>query len=186
MELQTINYDDKAIVKTMQETVARGTTPAEFALFVQYCKATGLNPFKKEIWCIKASQGLQIMTGINGFWAIANASDTFDGAEVGLINASGEWVKTVPDNSFIGAWCRVYRKDRRIPMEGEALLADYAKGFGLWKTAPRIMIKKVAESIALRKAFPQELKRLVHSGGNARRIRTEQTINRRCYTAEPK
>ena len=42
-------------------------------------------------------------------------------------------------------------------MEGEALLADYAKGFGLWKTAPRIMIKKVAESIALRKAFPQEL-----------------------------
>lgn len=157
MELQTINYDDKQIVKTMQETVARGTTPAEFALFVQYCKATGLNPFKKEIWCIKANQGLQIMTGINGFWAIANASSTFDGAEVGLINASGEWVKTVPDNSFIGAWCRVYRKDRRIPMEGEALLADYAKGFGLWKTAPRIMIKKVAESIALRKAFPQEL-----------------------------
>jgi phage recombination protein Bet len=157
MELQTINYDDKAIVKTMQETVARGTTPAEFSLFVQYCKATGLNPFKKEIWCIKANQGLQIMTGINGFWAIANASDTFDGAEVGLINASGEWVKTVPDNTFIGAWCRVYRKDRRIPMEGEALLADYAKGFGLWKTAPRIMIKKVAESIALRKAFPQEL-----------------------------
>lgn len=157
MELQTINYDDKQIVKTMQETVARGTTPAEFALFVQYCKATGLNPFKKEIWCIKASQGLQIMTGINGFWAIANASDTFDGAEVGLINASGEWVKTVPDNSFIGAWCRVYRKDRRIPMEGEALCADYGKSFGLWKTAPRIMIKKVAESIALRKAFPQEL-----------------------------
>ena len=157
MELTTINYDDKAIVKTMQETVARGTTPAEFALFVQYCKATGLNPFKKEIWCIKANQGLQIMTGINGFWTIANSSKDFDGAEVGLINASGEWVKTVPDNSFIGAWCRVYRKDRRIPMEGEALLADYAKGFGLWKTAPRIMIKKVAESIALRKAFPQEL-----------------------------
>jgi phage recombination protein Bet len=157
MELQTINYDDKQIVKTMQETVARGTTPAEFALFVQYCKATGLNPFKKEIWCIKANQGLQIMTGINGFWTIANSSKDFDGAEVGLINAQGEWVKTVPDNSFIGAWCRVYRKDRRIPMEGEALLADYAKGFGLWKTAPRIMIKKVAESIALRKAFPQEL-----------------------------
>ena len=156
-ELQTIDYSSAEIVKTMQATVARGTTPAEFALFVQYCKATGLNPFKKEIWCIKANQGLQIMTGINGFWAIANASKDFDGAEVGLINASGEWVKTVPDNSFIGAWCKVYRKDRRIPMEGEALLADYAKGFGLWKTAPRIMIKKVAESIALRKAFPQEL-----------------------------
>ena len=156
-ELQTIDYSSAEIVKTMQATVAKGTTAAEFALFVQYCKATGLNPFKKEIWCIKANQGLQIMTGINGFWAIANASKDFDGAEVGLINASGEWVKTVPDASFIGAWCKVYRKDRRIPMEGEALLADYAKGFGLWKTAPRIMIKKVAESIALRKAFPQEL-----------------------------
>jgi len=102
-ELQTIDYSSAEIVKTMQATVAKGTTAAEFALFVQYCKATGLNPFKKEIWCIKANQGLQIMTGINGFWAIANASKDFDGAEVGLINASGEWVKTVPDASFIGA-----------------------------------------------------------------------------------
>lgn len=36
-------------------------------------------------------------------------------------------------------------------------MADYNSGVGLWKHKPRIMIKKVAESIALRKAFAQEL-----------------------------
>lgn len=152
-----IDYTDKQILETLRNTVAVGATPSEFALFLEYCKSTGLNPFKKEIWFIKADGRIQMMTGINGFWSLANSFSEFDGAEVGLIDRDGNWVKSVPDDTFIGAWCRVYRKDRKIPMEGEALLSDYRKGFGLWRSAPRIMIKKVAESIALRKAFPQQL-----------------------------
>lgn len=153
-----IDYTDISVIDTLRNTVALNATPSELALFVEYCKSTGLNPFKKEIWFIKDHTGrLQMMTGINGFWSLANSFSEFDGAEVGLIDKEGNWVKSVPTDDFIGAWCRVYRKDRRIPMEGEALLSDYRKPFGLWKTAPRIMIKKVAESIALRKAFPQQL-----------------------------
>lgn len=37
------------------------------------------------------------------------------------------------------------------------MMADYDSGVGLWKFKPRIMITKVAESIALRKAFSQQL-----------------------------
>lgn len=156
--LVTIDYSDTQILETLRNTVAIGATPPEFALFLEYCKSTGLNPFKKEIWFIKGPDGrIQLMTGINGFWSMANSFSEFDGAETGLIDAEGNWVKSVPNDTFIGAWCRVYRKDRKIPMEGEALLSDYRKPFGLWKSAPRIMIKKVAESIALRKAFPQQL-----------------------------
>ena len=158
MELQTIDYDDKQIVKTMQETVARGTTPAEFALVCSILQSDGVKPLQERNLVHQSESRLanhdrhQWLSGLS-----LTQAKTLTALRWGLINAPGEWVKTVPDNSFIGAWCRVYRKDRRIPMEGEALLADYAKGFGLWKTAPRIMIKKVAESIALRKAFPQEL-----------------------------
>lgn len=157
--LTTIDYSNAELLTTLRNTVAVGATPAEFDMFVQFCRSTGLNPFKKEIWFIKDQRSgrLQMMTGINGFWTLANSFEEFDGAETGMISASGEWVKSVPDDSFIGAWCRVYRKDRRIPQEGEALLSDYKKPFGMWTTAPRIMIKKVAESIALRKAFPTQL-----------------------------
>lgn len=156
--LTTIDYSDDQTLATLRDTVAKGATPTELAMFCQFAKATGLNPFKKEIWFIKGNDGrIQMMTGINGFWTLANSFAEFDGAEGGLIDSEGNWVKSVTGSNFIGAWCRVYRKDRRIAMEGEAMLADYHKGFGLWKTAPRIMIRKVAESIALRKAFPQQL-----------------------------
>jgi phage recombination protein Bet len=156
--LTTIDYSNEQTLTTLRDTVAKNATPAELAMFIEFAKGTGLNPFKKEIWFIKGNDGrIQMMTGINGFWTLANSFAEFDGAEGGLIDTEGNWVKSVPNGNFIGAWCRVYRKDRRIAMEGEAMLADYSKAFGLWKTAPRIMIRKVAESIALRKAFPQQL-----------------------------
>lgn len=156
-QLSIIDYKDNHVLKVLKHTVAKGATDAEFALFVEYCKSTKLNPFKKEIWFIKAGDRLQLMTGINGYWTIANDHPAFDGAEGGFIDKDGNWTKSVPGNDFIGAWCRVYRKDRKYPMEGEAMMADYNSGVGLWKHKPRIMIKKVAESIALRKAFAQEL-----------------------------
>jgi phage recombination protein Bet len=152
-----IDFTNREIVATLKQTVAQGLSDPEFALFAEHCKGTGLNPFKKEVWAIKAGGRLQVMTGINGYWQIANRHPQFDGAETGMINKAGEWVKSVPGNDFLGAWCRVYRKDRKIAMEGEAFLSDYQKNTPIWTQTPRIMIKKVAESIALRKAFPQEL-----------------------------
>lgn len=151
------NWSDPGFINTIKATVAKGATDHEFAMFANFCKATGLNPMKREAWFIKVGEKVQIMTGINGYWQIANSHPMFDGAETGMINSNGEWVKTVAGNDFIGAWCKVYRKDRRLPMEGEALLSDYKKNSGLWTSSPRIMIKKVAQSIALRQAFSQEL-----------------------------
>jgi hypothetical protein len=106
----------------------------------------------------------QIMVGINGFHAIANSHQLYDGLEVGMIGKGGEYLPlTYPTNDYIGAWCKVYRKDRRIPVEGVAFMAEYGKGKvdakydSVWKSMPRVMIQKCAESVALRKAFPQEL-----------------------------
>ena len=157
IEGQGIDFAAPKMIETLKATVAQGLNDPEFAVFAEHCKATGLNPFKKEVWAIKAGGRLQIMTGINGYWQIANRHPQFDGAETGMITKAGEWVKSVPGNDFIGAWCRVHRKDRKVAMEGEALLSDYQKSTPIWTQTPRIMIKKVAESIALRKAFPQEL-----------------------------
>lgn len=143
----SINYDDAKIVHTLKATVAQGLTDEEFLLFAQHCKGTGLNPFKKEVWAIKAGNRLQIMTGLNGFLAIANSHPLFDGMEVEVDD----------DAKPTKATCRVYRKDRKYPAVGVAIMAEYRKDTPIWKQMPRVMLTKCAKSIALREAFPQEL-----------------------------
>lgn len=142
-----IDYGNAEVIKTLKATVAQGLTNEEFALFAQHCKGTGLNPFKKEVWAIKAGSRLQIMTGINGFLAIANSHPQFDGMEVEVDS----------DEKPTKAVCRVYRKDRKYPAEGVALLKEYGRDTPIWRQMPRVMLTKVAKSIALREAFPQEL-----------------------------
>lgn len=157
-ELTVLDFNSNDVVKTLKETVAQGLTNSEFALFAEHCKSTKLNPFKKEVWAIKAGGRLQLMTGINGYFTIANSHPQYDGYEEGYIGKNGEELPdTYAGNDYQGAWCKVYRKDRRMPAKGVAFNAEYNKGHGNWKTMPRVMILKCAESIALRKAFPQEL-----------------------------
>lgn len=157
-QLTVINYSAPEVVRTLKATVANGLTDPEFMLFVEHCKGTGLNPFKKEVWAIKAGGRLQLMTGNQGFHAIANTHPQYDGMETGFVGSEGQHLPmTYPHNDFIGAWCKVYRKDRRVPIEAVAMLEEYDKGQSNWKTMRRIMIVKCAESLALRKSFPQEL-----------------------------
>lgn len=144
-----IDYSDSKTLALLKNTVAQGATDAEFALFLEYCKSTKLNPFKKEVWFIKGKDGrIQMMTGINGFYAIANDHPQFDGLEVDVLPAEGKPIKAV---------ARCYRKDRSRPMVAEAYFQEYGKTYGNWTTMPRVMISKCAESMVLRKSFPQEL-----------------------------
>ena len=133
-------------------TVAKGATEAEFQMFLEFCKSTGLNPFKKEIWFIKTGENVQIMTGINGFLAIANRNPNYDGMEVSIDEQDGK---------LISATAKVYRKDRKYPSCATVYLNEYFKpskfGNGMWEKMPKMMLQKVAKSVALREAFPQEL-----------------------------
>lgn len=142
-----IDFANREVVQTLKATVAQGLTEPEFRLFVDYCKSTGLNPFKKEVWAIKAGGRLQIMTGINGFLTIANKNPMFDGLECSVDD----------DENPTKAICKVYRKDRKYPSEGVAMIKEYYKKTPIWDQMPRVMLTKVAKSIALREAFPQEL-----------------------------
>lgn len=154
----TPDYSKAEVVDVIKKTVAIGATDAELQVFFGLCKATGLNPFKKEVWFIKAGNKAQIMTGINGFFTVANNNPNFDGHESGLVAPDGSFVSAAyPKDDFIGGWAKVYRKDRRIPTEGIAMVKDYDKKQSNWNTMKRVMIIKCAESVALRKAFPQEM-----------------------------
>lgn len=173
---EAIDYTSREVIDLLKQTVAKGTTDLELKLFVEQIKATGLNPFKKEIWCIvvpaKPANGsyrgrdreVQMMTGVNGFYQIANSDPTYDGLEHGLVGPTGEYLSLgYPKDDYIGAWTRVYIKGRRVPQEEVAFLSEYDKGYGNWKTMRRIMIIKCADSLALRKALPQKLNGLYTS-----------------------
>lgn len=139
--------DDK--LKALRNTIAPGLTDAEFELFCETCKATGLNPITKEIWAIKAGGRLQIMSGFNGFLKIANSHPQYDGMEVDI---------TVDkENKPLVAQARVYRKDRKFPSVGVALMSEFRGNTPIWQKMPSVMLSKVAKSHAIREAFSIEL-----------------------------
>jgi phage recombination protein Bet len=145
---QLITQNNVEMLNTLRNTVAPGLTDAEFALFAEIVKSTGLNPVTKEVWAIKAGGRLQLMTGINGFLRIANSHPMFDGMEV-------EFEKD--GDRITAATAKVYRKDRRFPAVATAFMAEYGKPTPIWKQMPSVMLAKCAKSLAIREAFVQEL-----------------------------
>lgn len=146
VEPRSFTGDQLAVIKA---NLAIGATDEELQFFLEFCKASGLNPLTKEVWFIKTKERPQIMTGINGYWRIANEHPEYDGAVESLeFDSAG---------APISARCEVYRKDRKYPAVGIALLKEYKKNTPVWGMMPSIMLGKCAASIAIRKAFPSQL-----------------------------
>jgi len=139
-ELATVNEQK---LTTLRNTVAPGLTDAEFNLFAEIVKSTGLNPFTKEIWAIKAGGRLQLMTGINGFLRIANSHPAFDGMEV-----EHEW----DEKGLVACTVKVHRKDRKFPSVATAYMQEYRKKTPVWDSMPSVMLAKCAKSLAIREA----------------------------------
>ncbi len=136
-------YSSKQI-ELVREVCAKGCSETEFLLMMQLARTYGLDPFARQIWCVRYGQNpAQIFCGRDGYLAIAHRSGQFDGMESGTKEVGGDIV----------GWCRVYRKDMSHPFEVEVQLKEYSTGKNLWLSKPRIMIQKVAESSCLRRAF---------------------------------
>lgn len=135
--------EDKKLIK---ETVAKGTTDSEFKLFLYTAMKYALDPLVKQVWCVKYDEKAPaaIFTGRDGFLSIAHRSGQFDGMETEAIREGGK---------LIGARCKVWRKDMSHPFVVEVPLGEYNTGKSNWAKMPETMIKKVAESQALRRAF---------------------------------
>ena len=72
----------------------------------------------------------------------------------------------MPGETIVGGWCEVYRSDRKVPTKAIVAYEEYVqkKNNGevnsMWSSKPGTMIRKVAQSQALREAFPNELRGL--------------------------
>lgn len=142
-------------------------TDKEFKLFMELCKAQGLNPFLKEAYLIKFGNDASIITGKDVFLKRARANPDFRGFKAGIIVQNDQGLEKREgtfylkgQENLVGGWASIYIKDWEVPFDHSVSLAEFNKGTSTWKTMPAVMIRKVALVQALREAFPDELQQL--------------------------
>lgn len=137
----------------IKRTVANGATNDELTLFLYQARRTGLDPLARQIHFVKRGGKGVTQVGIDGYRLIADRTGQYagnDDPEYGP-GEPPEWAR-------VTVWKLV--QGVRCPFTATARWTEYfpgeQQGF-MWKKLPRLMIGKVAESLALRKAFPAEL-----------------------------
>lgn len=152
-------------IQLIKNTVAVGATNDELSLFLNQCQRTGLDPMTRQIYFTKYSGKVTVMTSIDGFRLIADRSGKYEGQTPTLwCDKDGNWVDVwLQDSPPSAAKVGVYKSGFREPLYAVAKFSEYSKGQNLWKSMPALMIAKVAEALALRKAFPNDLSGLYTS-----------------------
>ena len=180
-QLMKIEFTNEQI-ELIKKQIANGCNNDELQLFLYQCKRTGLDPLTRQIYAIKRAGRMTIQTSIDGFRVIAERSGTYAGQD------EPTWTYK-PDGSIEKCCVRVYRfrGDIRYPAGvGVAFFSEYYPNpVNLQKTLAHTMIAKVAEALALRKAFPQDLSGLYTADEmqQANVVPSEEMItNEQCVT----
>lgn len=159
--------------KTLRASFTGTMQPSEndFRAFVRMCERTGLDPLTRQIYLQNRDGQWRSETSIDGLRLIASRTGEYEG-QVGpwWCGPDGAWLdvwltKEPPTAARVG----VYRKNFREPAYGVARFDAFAgrKRDGelntFWKKMGDLMLSKVAEALALRKAFPNEMSGLYTS-----------------------
>jgi len=168
--LAKIDFDQEQLAVIEAQFFPAGASKAEQQYCFSVAKELGLNPITKEIYFVprRTKVGerwlnkVEPMVGRDGFLSIAHRSGQLAGIES---NCS---IKDVPVMDNAGNWsvkpelvaeCIVYRKDSKNKYVGQVKYSEYVqktqdgKPTKFWAEKPDTMLKKVAESQVLRKAF---------------------------------
>jgi phage recombination protein Bet len=153
-------------VGIIKATVAKGFSDIELAYFLNVAKVYQLNPFTKQIWGYKDNKNnIIVFAGRDGFLSKAQrdprwngiASDVIREGEKYEINIATGQISHVKDvlskAKIIGAYAICKPKGCEISTIEWADFDTYNKGYNVWKADPVAMIKKVAESHCLAKAY---------------------------------
>lgn len=139
-------------------------TSEDFKLFLYACKRTGLDPITNQIYAVprwNTEMGRTVMTvqtGIDGLRLVAQRTGAYAGSDDAVFDAeTGEQPRK--------ATVTVYKMVQgiRVSFTASARWDEYRQTtktgspMGMWAKMPYSQLAKCAESLALRKAFPNEL-----------------------------
>jgi len=157
-------WHDKQIA-ALNQLGLQGAPKGDLAVFLHFAQRTGLDPFARQIYMINRGGRYTIQASIDGLRIVAQRSGEYAG-QVGPFwcGTDGEWTdvwleSTPPIASKVG----VNRKGFTEPLWAVARFDSYCplgkdnKPMGLWNKMADVMLAKCAESLALRKAFPNDL-----------------------------
>jgi phage recombination protein Bet len=155
-------------VDLIKSQIAPKATDNELKLFLYQAQRTGLDALSRQIYCIHRNQWnsdtrqyegkMSIQTSIDGFRVVAERSGSYGGQSKPIFHEK--------DNRLISCEISVFRfngTERYEASVGLAFWDEYVpvgkdgQPTGMWKKMPHTMLAKVAEALALRKAFPQDL-----------------------------
>ena len=202
-ELARVEFSGEQ-VSLIKRTICQNATDDELTLFLAQCKRTGLDPFAKQIHAVKRfdkKQNREVMAiqiGIDGFRLIGERTGQSDGQEGPYwCGADGAWRDVWLSPEFpSAAKVLIYRKGITRPFVGIAHWAEYAQTYKdgnplpMWAQMPAGQLAKCAESLALRKAFPQELSGLyspeeMSQAGDPADVKQVDTAHQLPARAEP-
>ncbi len=167
--LARIDFDKEQMAVIEDQFFPQGASKAEQAYCFSVARELCLNPITKEIFFVNRRQRIgdkwvnkvEPMVGRDGFLSIAHRTNQLAGIE------SSTSICEVPQlegmqwrlKTQLVAECSVWRKDTPKPFTVQVAYNEYcqrtAEGLPtkFWAEKPETMLKKVAESQALRKAF---------------------------------
>ncbi|WP_285123947.1 phage recombination protein Bet [Lactococcus petauri] len=151
----------------------------ELAMLLAISRNQNMNPFMKEVYFVKYKDSpAQIVVSRDFYRKRAMANPNFAGIEVGVIVQEEDGSIKNLDGAFktknqelVGAWARVHLKNHEIPIYVAVSYDEYVQmkdvyennrktgrkePNAMWTAKPCTMLTKVAESQALRMAFPDE------------------------------
>lgn len=121
--------------------------------FVEIAKAYGLNPFKREIYCVGYGGQTSIITGYEVYIKRAERTGKLDGWNVQIEGTGNDMKATIT----------IYRNDWKQNFKHEVYFEEAANRTkdgelnSVWKKMPRFMLKKVAIAQGFRLCFSDEL-----------------------------
>lgn len=168
----------------IKRTVAADTNTDEFDLFISYCRALQLDPRRRQIYALVYSKNkpdkrkMSIIVGIDGFRSVAARSGCYraDDEEprfeydaeaksptnpLGLVKAvvkvwqfsHGQWFP-VTASAYWEEYAPIKEEWAWDDNAGKNKPTGKKTLDGKWPQMPRLMLAKVAEALALRKAWP--------------------------------
>ncbi len=125
-------------------------TPEEFAAGMQIAHRLDLNPLTKEVHFARIKGGgIQAITGVDGWFTMANRHPEYDGCEFDY-----EWINGDGPKKLISVTCRIFRKDRTRPTAVTEYMAEcFRPNSEAWKLTPSRMLRHRAFGQCARLAF---------------------------------